>query len=354
MKRFEKILCGALATGMITCGFSSCGKNGVEDKFYRYDLEKYIELPEYKGVEAILKGYILTEERIQGEIQSTIYYYAKTVAVTDRGAASGDSITVCYAGYSDGNLLDSATERSVTLGGGALPAEIEQALIGHKAGDTVSVVVAYPVDYEGKAQLAGKTVEYTVDIDAVSEIIVPKYTDSFVKAYFGYETIAEFESAIRTGLEEYYADLNTDYVISQIWPVIMEDTVVLQYPEQELQAFYDEIMLPHKEFTESFDLAFADYTSVYHSMTVEEFEESIRKEAENMVKTEMLCHAIAREENITVTEKDYEERAEEYVEIFEVESVEELEEEYGKDRILQLILMDKVQEFTASEAKAAE
>jgi len=354
MKRYEKILCGVLAAGMITCGFSSCGKNGIEDKFYPYNLEKYIELPEYRGVEAILNRYILTEERIQGEIQSNIYYYAKTVAVTDRGAASGDSITVCYAGYSDGALLDSATERSVTLGGGELPAEIEQALMGHSTGDTVSAVVTYPVDYEEKAELAGKTVEYTIDIDGIFEIKLPKYNDEFAKAYLGYDTVADYESAIRTGLEEYYAELNTDYVISQIWPGIMENTVVLQYPEQELQAFYDEIMTPHREFAEDFDLEFADYTSIYHSMTAEEFEETVRKEAENIVKTEMLCHAIAREENITVTEKDYEERAEDYVALYELESVEELEEEYGKDRILQLILMDKVQEFTASEAKAEE
>ncbi len=354
MKKFERIMCGVLTAGMIVCGFSSCEKSGAANENYSYNLSKYIQLPQYKGLEANLTGYILTEDRMEAEIKSSLYYYAKTVEILDRGAETGDTVSVSYEGYADGVLVDSGADRQVTLGTGMLPSGMEEALVGCMAGYSVSMAVTYPESYAELPECAGKTVEYTAVLNGIYEVKLPKYTDDFVKGYFGYDTVEDYENAVRTGLEEYYEELNTEYVISQIWPQIVDNTVVLQYPEKELQAYYDEFMAPHQRILDNFDITLENYASVYYSMTADEFTESVMKEAEDAVKTEMIGYAIARAENITVTDEEYTERAEAYAAEFEMESLEEFEETYGKDKILQLILIDKVREFTAANAKAAD
>lgn len=354
MKLYGKIICGMMAAGMAAVCFTSCGKTDVLNDHYRYDLAEYITIPEYKGLEAAGTGNILTEDRIQAEIMAPLYYYTQRSIVTDRDAEMGDIAIVSYVGHCGGERTETMSQKELVLGGGTMAAEFENALVGHRAGDEVSVSLVYPEDY-GIAEYAGQTVEYTVSLDAVYEEKVPKYTDDFVRGYLGYDSIAEYESAVRSNLEEYYGEINTYYVITQLWPEISENTEVLQYPEKELQAYYDDTVDAHKELAKENDIAFTDYVSDYFSMTVDEFYESMMEEAKAAVKDEMICYAIARAENITVTDEEYKERAEEYAkEQYEMDSLEELEEAYGRDKIMRLLLCDKVQEWVAAEANLTE
>lgn len=353
MKMYGKIICGMMAAGMAAVCFTSCGKTDVLNDYYRYDLAEYVRLPEYKGLEAAGMENILTEERIQAEILAPLYYYTQKSIVTDRESRIGDIAIVSYVGFCGGERTETMSKKELVLGEGTMAAEFENALVGHRAGDDIKVSLAYPEDY-GIAEYAGQTVEYTVSLDAIYEEKIPKYTDDFVRGYLGYDSIAEYESEVRSNLEEYYAELTSFYVINQLWPEISENTEVLQYPEKELQAYYNDTVDAHKELAKENDITFTDYVSDYFSMTVDEFYESMMEEAKATVKDELICYTIARAENITLTDAEYEERAEEYAEQYEMESVEDLEEKYGKDTIMRLLLCDKVQEWVAAEANLTE
>ncbi len=351
MKFYKRIMCGVLAVGMCVCGLGSCTKKDVLKSHYQYDLSRYIKLPEYKGLEAVGRGIILTEERIQAEIMAPVYYYAQTTSVTDRPAAAGDSVIVSYIGVCDGIQTETHSEFELDLGIGMMPQEFEAAVIGHEVGDVFHAVSSYPDPYETLPECAGKTVEYTISLDAIFETKLPGYTDDFVKAYLGYDSIEEYESAVRSRLEEFNESAETYHVITQLWSKVSGGAEILQYPEKELKETYDEAIDAHKKLAEASDISFTDYVTTYYSMTVDEFYEKMMEEAKLDVKDEMICYAIARAENITITEEEYEERAMEYAEEqYGLDSLEDFEEVYGKDWIYRLILCDKVREWIAAEA----
>ncbi len=352
MKFYTKIMCGILAAGMCISGMVSCGKKGGEDAHYPYDLGEYITLPEYKGLEAVGSGTVLTEERIQAEIMAPLYFYTRIVFVSDRPAVMGDTVVVSYVGTCEGTQTESQSELEFVLGSGVKLEDFEASVVGHMAGDVFEMQTTYPDPYAPLPECAGKTVEFTISLDAIYETELPEYTDEFVKDYLGYSSIEAYESAVRESLTEFNETANLYSVIVQLWQKIAGETVVLQYPEKELTETYDSTVSAHKDLAEELGVSFTDYVTTYHGMTVEEFYEKVKAESKITVRDEMICFAIARAEGITLTEEEYTERALEYAEEqYGLDSVGALEEMYGKDMIYRLVLCDKVQEWIASEAK---
>lgn len=355
MNTVKRILCGAAAVGMTVCCLSSCEKTtDITNAHYQYNLSEYITLPQYKGLDAVGTDTDLTEEQIRAEIESPLYYYAKTSPITDRGAEIGDTAIVSFVGFSEGERIVTQSQLEVILGIGTMPEEFENALLGHRTGDDVKFTIAYPDDFPN-TEYAGRTVDYTVSMDGVYEYILPKYTDEFVRGYLGYNSIEEYERAVRTKMAEYYEELNTYYIISQLWPEIEEKTVVLQYPEKELEDTYTDSINAHKNLAKEHNIAFTDYVATYFNMSVDDFYDDRMEEAKADVKYEMICYAIARSEGITLSEKEYTERGEAYAkEQYGLDSLEAFEAEYGKDKIYRLLLCEKVQEWVAASANVEE
>ena len=73
-----------------------------------------------------------------------------------------------YVGKIDGTAFDggSATGTDLTIGSNKFIDGFEDQLIGHKKGETVTVNVTFPSNYD-KTELAGKAAEFTVTINKV-------------------------------------------------------------------------------------------------------------------------------------------------------------------------------------------
>lgn len=94
-------------------------------------------------------------------------------------AATGDTVKFTFSGTSDGadlkTILDEQNnnpkwnEGEVTIGDYQEPVQIEEAVIGHKAGEEIKdVEVTFPQDYYGSFnQLAGKTAKLNITIKEV-------------------------------------------------------------------------------------------------------------------------------------------------------------------------------------------
>ncbi|MBE6598163.1 MAG: hypothetical protein E7638_01835 [Ruminococcaceae bacterium] len=350
----QKILCGILSAGMLAGCFISCGKDDFIYKKYNYDLTKYIDLAEYKGLAANVYPISITDEQIQSEIDSTIYYYGRNIAVTDRGAAKGDILYIDFISSTEDTVAKSTQGQKITLGSGSasvLPPEAEAALAGHYAGDVISLDIALPDTYTAVPEYAGKTVHYDITLQQITTLELPMYTDTFAQAYLGYDSIADFEAAVEENLYDYANDQLMQSVVNQTWSVVVENTTLIEYPEQELNNWYDVAVNAHKANAESQGIPFSTYLSVYYKATEQEFYDAMMEDAKAVVKEELIVYSIAREENITISDEEYIERATEYaLEVYEFSSLEEFEENYSKDAILQTLLGDKVREFIAENA----
>jgi trigger factor len=101
-----------------------------------------------------------------------------------RGAAAGDRVTVSFVGKIDGAEFDGGTGENVaiTIGGGQVMKEFEDALIGAIAGDSRVFDATFASDHTNK-KLAGKTATFNVNVIKVEEQSPAALDEEFAKGF---------------------------------------------------------------------------------------------------------------------------------------------------------------------------
>lgn len=348
------MLCIAGTT--VSCGDGASKKSfdGILTRKYNYDLSEYITLADYKGVPANGYQYEITDEMVDQHILATRSYYARLTDVTDRGAIMGDTVYIDYVGTIDGEEFEGGSEEDceVVLGAGAFPEEFEEAIVGATPESELSVDLTFPNPYPAAPDYSGKEVHFEIHVHNVCEQELPLYNDEFVRGYLGYDSVADFEAGVRELLAEQYQERYNEFVISQVWTTVSENTTVVKYPEKEYQTMYDDYVTAEKTYAEMKGLSFPSYVSVMYEMTEDEYYAYIKETVEARMKDEMICYAIARAENITLDEEEYIERAKEYAEdIYELDSLEAFEAIYDHDTICEILMFDKAREAVAAAAE---
>ena len=101
----------------------------------------------------------------------------------EREAKREDRVMIDFAARVDGNPLEGGTAQNqpVILGAGTLFPEIEEGLVGARAGETRELMVNFPAD-AGNPAIAGKAVEFEVRVNEVAEPVLPEVNDEFAQA----------------------------------------------------------------------------------------------------------------------------------------------------------------------------
>lgn len=345
----KKIVSLLLVLTFVCLTLISCGGS----KHYNYDLSEYIDLAEYMNVPAETPKADVTDEEVEEQIMATINYYARKNEITDRPAQDGDYVTVDYAGYVDGVSTNtvSISNTEVAVGLGTLPEEFENALIGMNKGDTKSIEIVLPNPFEEYPQYAGKTANLVISVKSIAVLESPVYNDDFARAYLGYDSVEEFEEAIRASIEKQQKYAYYGIVVPQVWQTVFDNTEVKKYPENEVKSKYDTLVGAVVGYVEALNLDMDAFIEKNFEMTTDEYYESSLEQAQMDVKERMICHAIAKAEGIKITDAEYERRALEYAEnMYGLESVAALEEQYTRDEVEELVLCDMVKEFIADNA----
>ncbi|MBQ3637071.1 MAG: trigger factor [Clostridia bacterium] len=345
MKRPIALLLSLLA---LTLVFSaSCKKEKEKDLLtlkYDYDLSRYIELAEYKNLPA--EGYRVevTDEAIDQQILTSRVYYARLIDVTDRPAELGDTVYIDYTATMNGEVIENGSEEDVelTIGAGSMFEDFEYALVGAWPETSLSLDLTFPDPYYNTPEYSGQDVHFEVTVHDVCTQELPDYTDDFVRAYLGYESCAAYEEAAREQLKKRYSDIYYRYIAGQIWESVVDGSKIIEWPEAELDEYYNERIEFDKAYSELLGMNMDSYLSTFYNVTEEEYYEQARVEAEDRIKEEMVCFAIARLENISLSEEEYREMALDYAEDQGYDSLEAFEAVYDRDTIRETLLQDKV------------
>jgi trigger factor len=120
-------------------------------------------------------------------------------------AAKGDKVTIDFTGRLDGVPFEGGTGGDVdlVLGSGSFIPGFEDQLEGAGVGDQRRVKVRFPEDY-GATSLAGRDAEFDVTIKALAAPKAQEIDEAFAKK-FGFESVAELQSAVRANIEADYA-----------------------------------------------------------------------------------------------------------------------------------------------------
>lgn len=159
----------------------------------------------YKDVTVPKPTAEITDEEFQQEMAQLRESRATVEPIEeDRPLTDGDWAQITYSGkIEDAPEAEAAIQGENTLveiGGKDTVEAFTTALRGAKVGQQMSVSAAYPAEYP-EARLAGKTVDYEIEVKAIKKRTVPELNDDFAKELGEYENLAELENRVREHLQ---------------------------------------------------------------------------------------------------------------------------------------------------------
>ena len=121
---------------------------------------------------------------------------------TDRAAEKTDFLVIDFVGKLDGASFKGgdAENFGVVLGEGRMLPDFEAALVGMKSGEQKTFDLVFPADYQ--AELAGKTVQFSVTVKVVNAPKLPLVDAEFAKSLGVTDgDVAKMRAEIKTNLE---------------------------------------------------------------------------------------------------------------------------------------------------------
>ncbi len=262
----------------------------------------YVTLCDYKGIK-IDKGDIsASDDEVQQQIDSLMASYQTTKEIKDRAVKDGDTVNIDYTGKVDGKEFEGGSAKGfdLTIGSGTFIDTFEEQLTGHNPGETVEVKVTFPEDYQAK-DLAGKEAVFTTVINYIGEKEDAKLTDDFVKENFkdtyGFTSVKDMKKQIKENMEN---NKKNDYV----WNYLMENSKFKDIPKELVDIRVDVVMDGLKSEIAMQGYKLEDYMSSYGYKDEQAMRDAYYDTCENTVKTYLLADAIAKEQNLSVTEED--------------------------------------------------
>lgn len=347
----KKALISLVAASLcIATLFAGCEKTYSND---------YVTLGQYKGLYYAPVDATVTDEEVEQQIQSVLDAYTTTTEVTDRSdVRDGDTINLDYSGSIDGVAFDGGTAEGATLtiGSGRFIPGFEDQLIGVNVGETVTIDVTFPEDYENSPDLAGKEAQFTVTVNSISETVVPEFNDTFVQGLENsiYNTAEEYREAIRQQLVDYKQQQATYQTQNTVWQQVMDNAELKQYPEGEVEQYVQDATDYYTQAASVNEMELGDFLTAYYNMTEEEFNDALQQEAESVIKREVVVDAIADAENLEVTDEEYTSGVESYASNYGFSDTSSFEEQYDKEVIMNALLTEKVMNFVVENAKEKE
>jgi trigger factor len=163
------------------------------------DTRPQFELNEYKGLEIEKQEISVTDEEVDSEVERLRKEIAPLRNVEDRAAQVSDIAIVDFDGFHDGEQMKEVHGENVNvdIGTGHHGQEFENGLVGMKKGEESSVEVNFTAD-SPNPMLAGKKIEFKINVKDIKERVLPDLDDEFAKDVEAkFDTLAALQDNVR-------------------------------------------------------------------------------------------------------------------------------------------------------------
>ena len=266
-----------------------------------------VKLGAYKDLEVSVEvSKEVTDEDVDARIERERNNLAELV-LKEGPAAEGDTVVIDFVGSVDGVEFDGGKgdNFSLGLGSGQFIPGFEDQLVGHKAGETVDVVVTFPEDYQA-ADLAGKEAKFVTTIHEVKEKEVPALDDELAKDIDEeVETLDELKEKYRKELAEGKEAAYKDAVESAAIDLAVENAEIVELPEEMV---HEEVHRSVNEFLGNMQRQGISPDMYFQitGTTQEDLHKQHEADAEARTKTNLVIEAIAKAEGFEASAEEIE------------------------------------------------
>lgn len=307
-----------------------------KDNGFTFTAKVYIRpvvtVSDYKGITAKKVVYTVKDEDVNAQLESLRDRNSRLVPVEDRGIENGDIANIDFEGFIDGKAFPGGEGKAfdLTIGSGQFIPGFEEQLIGHGTNDDVTVKVTFPEDYHAE-ELKGKDAEFKVKINKVTVKELPELDDEFAKDISEFDTLEEYKADMAKKMQE-NLDKRSETEFENAVLDKIEEGVEIDIPEPMIE---DRINMLARDMENGLMQQginremYLKYTGMDEKTYLEQF----RGNAEKQVKSLLILNAVAKAENLSVSDEEFD------------KEIDDISAEYGmeKDKILELVRRENIE-----------
>lgn len=262
-----------------------------------------VKLGKYLGVQVTKVDTTVSEEEVEAALEKERNNNSRTVTVTDRPVASGDTAVIDFEGFVDGVAFEGGKgeNHSLEIGSHSFIDTFEDQLIGKNAGDDVEVNVTFPEQYQAE-ELAGKPALFKVKIHEIKAKELPELDDEFAQDVSEFDTLAEYKEDLKRQLTEQKENEAKRTKEDDAIQKIIEKTTI-EIPEAMLDTQCENMINEFAQRIQQSGLTMEQYMQ-FSGLTVDKLKEQVRPEAQTRIMSSLILEQIAKEENIEVTDAE--------------------------------------------------
>ncbi|UBH21550.1 trigger factor [Macrococcus armenti] len=314
-------------------------------------VEPEVELGDYKGLEVEKEDTEVTEEDLNKAIEADLARKAELVVKEDGEVAEGDVVNLDFDGYVNDEAFEGgkAEGYDLEIGSGQFIPGFEEQLVGTKVGDEKDVNVTFPEEYHAE-ELAGKEAVFKVKINEIKSKEVPELDDEMAKELDeSVDSVDAYKEKYKKDLQEQKALQAENNMKESLIAQAVENAKV-DIPEAMINTELDRMMQEFEQRIAQQGLNLDLYYQ-FSGQTEEQLKESMKADAEARVKTNLTLAAIAKAENIEVSDADVDAELSKMSEQFGL-SVEDIKAALGNGEVLKDDLrIQKAIDVLVSESK---
>ncbi|MCZ2328606.1 trigger factor [Bartonella sp. F02] len=273
--------------------------DGKEDFVFslKYEVLPKFEVKDFKDIQIIREIADVSEQEIDEQVKRVLSS-TRNYSEKNGSAAEDDRVTIDYVGKIDGIPFDggSANDAQLVLGSKQFIPGFEEQLIGVKNGDTLTISVKFPDDYNA-AHLAGKDATFDVVVKAVYQPDELKIDDESAKK-LGLESLERLREVVRGQIESQYGSMTRQKIKRQILDSLDND-YNFEVPERLLEIEFDNIWTQVKDDFKKAGKSFED-----EGLTEEEAREEYRMLSQRRVRLGLVLSEIGMKAGVNVSEDE--------------------------------------------------
>ena len=313
-----------------------------------------VTLGQYKGVEVEKADASVSAEDVEAELKKVQEQNARLLTVEDRGVEDGDQTVIDFEGFVDGKGFEGgkAEDYPLTIGSHSFIDTFEEQLIGKKIGEECEVNVTFPTEYHA-ADLAGKPATFKVTVKEIKVKELPELNDEFASEVSEFDTLDEYKKDVEKKLAEKKEieanSKNEDAVVAKV-----VENATMEIPDKMIDAQAENMVQDMARRMQSQGLSLHMYLK-YTGMTVEQMKEQARPDAEKRIRTRLVLEAVAKAENIQISDEKVDEEVAKMAEAYKME-VEKLKSYMSESDVKQMkedLAVQQAVDLLVAEAKLA-
>lgn len=301
-----------------------------------------VTLGEYKGLSVDKVSNRVTAKEVDAKLEEEQKKNARTVVVEDRAVQDRDEVVLDFEGFVDGVAFEGGKGENypLTIGSGSFIPGFEEQLIGAEAEKEVEVNVTFPEEYHSE-DLAGKAAVFKCTVHEIKAKELPELDDEFAAEVSEFDTLDAYKADIKAKIKEQkIADGNRKKEDQVVEKAVANAT--MEIPEAMIDTQVNQMAQDFAQRIQQQGLSMEQYFQ-FTGMTAEKMMEELRPQAVKRIETRLVLEAIAKAENIEITDEKIDEELAKMAEAYKME-VEKLKEFMGENEKEQMKMDLAVQE----------